>query len=204
MTVSANITNSDSPMETDSPRNGEVKPHAPSPKLISPQRDKNIPHPKEDIWDKRQMEKVQQSVEGAPKEQSDPKKRAENTSLRQQKLPSAIRKGTYLEKAGPSFPPPLLPQWKCHCIACMFEIDQPENKSIRTQVLANELNKMLSAAREYVNQGKVYVQKYKDRYIPRDNERKEWISQFDKKKTPDLNLFTFGFSALFFLSTVFS
>ena len=175
------ITNSDPSMEIDSPRNGDEKSHVPSPKLTNPQRDKNCPDPKEDAREKRQLEETEKSVDGIQEKTVDRKKRAENTNTYQQKLPSAIRKGTYLEKAGKSFPPPILPQWKCHRIACMFEIDRPENKSMRTQVLANELNKMLSAAREYVDRGKVYVRKYKDHYIPRDNERKEWISQFDKK-----------------------
>ena len=192
--VSEHITNPDALMETDPPRTVEEKSHVASPKLISPQRDKTPSHSKEDIRDKQRLEAPQQSNEEVPTESLDPKK-IERTSLKQQKLPSAIRKGTYLEKAGTSFPPPLLPQWKCHRIACMFEIDRPENKSIRTQVLANELNKMLAAAREYVDREKVYVQKYKDHYIPRDNERKEWISQFDKKKASDLNLYTFGFYA---------
>ena len=176
------ITNSDPSMEIDSPRNEDQKSHAPSPKLTNPQRDKNCPYPKEDAREKKQPEETVKSVDGIQEKTSVGKKRAENTNSIQQKLPSAIRKGTYREKAGQAFPPPILPQWKCHRIACMFEIDRPENKSMRTQVLANELNKMLSAAKEYVDRGKVYVRKYKDHYIPRDNERKEWISQFDKKR----------------------
>ena len=101
--------------------------------------------------------------------------------------------GRYADKVKSVLKPqePLLPRWKAHRFACLFEIDRPESKSARTQILATELNKMLTAARDYVP--KTFVRKYKEHLTPRENEKRDWITKFDKKKASDLNDFTFGF-----------
>ena len=49
---------------------------------------------------------------------------------------------------------------------------------------------MIDCLREYV---KVYVRRYSDFHMPRDSDKKSWISKFDKKKVSDLTAFTFGF-----------
>ena len=87
-------------------------------------------------------------------------------------------------------PAPIIPRWKTHRFACMFDIDMPKDRSQRTELLSAEVNKMLICTREYT---KVYVRKYSDFHMPRDSDRKTWISKFDKKKVSDLMTFTFGF-----------
>ena len=175
-------------MDVDTFKEREKEKHQPTPRTISPQRDKPRKEPPMATAEEETAEDANIRTDPPQKDPVIPKPK------KQVKIPSAMRK-TYLEKAGKEFPAPLLPQWKCHRVACMFEIDRPENKSARTQILASELNKMLTAARDYVDKGRVYVRKYKDHFIPRDSERKEWLSQFDRKKASDLNLFTFGFYA---------
>ena len=113
-------------------------------------------------------------------------------SIQRQYLQSAL-KSTFSDRAKSALraKEPLLPRWTSHRIACLFEIDRPENKSARTQILSTELNKMLTAARDYIS--KTFVRKYREHLTPRDNERREWITKFDRKKASDLNDFTFGF-----------
>ena len=186
--VGNTVINNTTRMDVDTSKDAEKETHQPTPRTISPQRDKSR---KESLTAAAEEE----TAEDANAKTDPPQKEAEREKPKKQvKIPSAMWK-SYLEKAGKEFPVPLLPQWKCHRVACMFEIDRPENKSARTQILASELNKMLSAARDYVDKGKVYIRKYKDHFTPRDSERKEWLSQFDRKKASDLNLFTFGFYA---------
>ena len=149
--------------------------------------------PKETAAKEIESTKVQ---EGTSKKDTPVPEETKVTSAAERKqgvLPSM--KTSYLQtaKTGKPFPSPLLPQWKAHRIACLFEIDQPDNKSDRTQILSMELNKMLNTVREYVD--KCFVRKYKEHYTPRDKERPSWISKFDKKRASDLSLFTFGFYA---------
>ena len=130
------------------------------------------------------------------KEEASTKKNAKVEAERkgsEKQIPDSVLKRSFLNtaKAAKHLPAPLLPQWKAYRLACMFEIDRPENKSDRTQILATELNKMLTSARDYTS--KVFVRKFEEHFTPRESEKKHWITKFDKKKASDLNDFTFGF-----------
>ena len=114
-----------------------------------------------------------------------PKKVMRQTSLQK----------SFLEKArkAQSKPEPLLPQWKSHRLACMFTLQQPDNNNARITAIATELNKMLLAVKTFTD--KVFVQKFEEHFTPRNQEKKHWISQFDKSKASDLLHYTHGFLA---------
>ena len=102
---------------------------------------------------------------------------------------------SFLEKAKDAQlrPEPLLPQWKSHRLACMFTLQQPDNNNERITAIATELNKMLLAVKAFTE--KVFVRKFAEHFTPRNNEKKYWISQFDKAKASDLLHYTHGFLA---------
>ena len=88
-------------------------------------------------------------------------------------------------------PTPLLPRWKPHRFACTFDLKKkPEDRSKRTEYISTELNKMLTTVSIY---SRVYVRKYAEHLYPRDVDRRQWISKFDKDKVSDITSFTHGF-----------
>ena len=123
------------------------------------------------------------------------KKESENTTSPKSILRSALKSPTFRDKAKAAAhlpnPTPLLPRWKPHRFAVTFDIKKkPGDKSKRTEYIATELNKMLATVTLY---SKVYVRKYAEYLYPRDADRKQWISKFDKNKVSDITLFTHGF-----------
>ena len=88
---------------------------------------------------------------------------------------------------------PLLPQWKAHQLACMFTLEQLDNNNARITAIATELNKMLIAVKVFTE--KIFVRKFEEHFTPRQQEKKYWISQFDKSKASDLLHYTHGFLA---------
>ena len=110
----------------------------------------------------------------------------------QSTLKSALKKGSYASKAKAAvhLPAPLLPQWKAHRLACMFDIKLPKDRSKRTEYISAEMNKMLDTVALYT---KVYVRKYDEYLTPREANKNTWIKKFDKSKVSDLTYFTFGF-----------
>ena len=81
-------------------------------------------------------------------------------------------------------------QWTTHRFAVMFEIKMPESKHKRTEYLAKELNGLLQTIETY---HKVYVRKYKEYHVPRNEDRPSWIKSFSKDQVSDLNSYTHGF-----------
>ena len=123
----------------------------------------------------------------------EPKIKTTQSQVQKPTLKSSLKttyRDTALKAAHLPDPAPIIPKWEAHQFACMFDIKMPKDKSKRTEYLSVELNKMIECLREFV---KVYVRRYSDFHMPRDSDKKSWISKFDKKKVSDLTAFTFGF-----------
>ena len=163
---------------------------------------------KESEHDKERVEPGNsRKVETIPEKQIP--QRAEEKGLKPEDFPPLTRseknetpakskadlKQTFLEKAkaAQSKPEPLLPQWKAHRLACMFTLEQPDNNNERITAIATELNKMLLAVKVFTE--KVFVRKFEEHFTPRAQEKRHWISQFDKAKASDLLHYTHGFLA---------
>ena len=190
--------------------------NAPTPREVSPQRDK-ILTPKSsaspvknpysgDNKDKdvkmteSKSETVPRTVQNNGKGTTSTLERSNFPPLTESERESKARKQSLLQesflakaKAAQSKPAPLLPQWKAHRLACMFTLQQPENNNERITAIATELNKMLIAVKSFTE--KVFVRKFVEHFTPRQQERKLWISQFDKSKASDLLHYTHGFLA---------
>ena len=118
----------------------------------------------------------------------------ESTESTTQKIQSTLKKSFVgIARESKDKPPPLLPQWKAHRLACMFSIAQPENNNDRINMITTELNKMMVSVKKYT--GKVFVRKFVEHCQPRDGERKHWISMLDRTKASDLIHYTHGFLA---------
>ena len=196
----------------------EVTSNEPNPSLVTPQRDKpkGTMEAEADNGDDVVMEDINKEVEveedhnsnedergdadaldkthlSEPDTTEAPESTTQESQTQQSTLKSSL-KHTFTDVARKAAhlpqPAPIIPAWEAHRFACMFDIKMPKDRSKRTEYLSTELNKMIDCLREYA---KVYVRRYGDFHMPRDSDKRSWISKFDKKKVSDLTAFTFGF-----------